>query len=83
MLGQIVEWGRVANSRHDVLALGPGQIAAVGLLLAGRGIAGEADPGPRGIAQVSEDHHLDVGGGADVVGDLVQLPVGLGPGVAP
>ena len=82
-VGEVVERGGVANSRHDVLALGPSQVAAVRLVLAGGGVTGEADPGSRGLAQVSEDHHLDVGGGPDVVGDLVQLPVVLGPVVAP
>ena len=41
------------------------------------------DAGGRGLAAVAEDHRLDVDGGAPVVGDAVQLAVGLRALVVP
>ena len=46
--------------------------------LAGVRVAGERDAGPGVVAHVAEDHRHDVDGGAEVVGDLVELAVVAG-----
>ena len=74
---------RRADAGHHVLALGVRQILAVELLGAGRRIAGEAHARCRSVAHVAEDHGLDVHGGAEVAGDVVQPAVGDGAGVVP
>jgi UDP-N-acetylmuramate-alanine ligase len=47
-------------------------------VLAGGGIAGEADAGAGGLAQVAEDHGLHVDGCAQPVVDVVDAAIGLG-----
>ena len=73
----------VADTGHDVLALGVDQEVAVELLGAVGGVAGEGDAGRGGLALVTKDHDLDVDGGAEVVGDLVLLAVDDGALVHP
>ena len=64
-----------ADAGDDVLALGVLQELAVQHVLAGRGVAREADAGARALAAVAEHHLADVGGRAEVVGDLVRAAV--------
>ena len=76
---------RRARAGDDVLALGVGQEVAARLGRAGHLVAAEGDAGARRVALVAEDHLLDVDRRAPVVGDAVDLAVGLravaGPGV--
>ena len=60
-----------ADAGDDVLALRVLQELAVQHALAGRRVAREADAGARALAAVAEHHLADVGGGAEVVGDVV------------
>ena len=83
LLGQGVEVLGVADAGHHVLALGVDEEVAVGLVLAGGGVAGEADAGAAVVVAVAEHHRLDVDGGAQVVGDALPHPVGDGPGAVP
>ena len=72
-----------ADAGDDVLALGVDEEFAVENVLAGAGVAGEADAGGAVLAHVAEDHGLDVDGGAPGGGDVVQAAVGVGAGVHP
>ena len=72
-----------ADAGDDVFALGVDQELAVENVLAGAGVAGEADAGGAVLAHVAEDHGLDVDGGAPGGGDVVQAAVGVGAGVHP
>jgi hypothetical protein len=72
-----------ADAGDDVLALGVDEVFAGDLVLAGGGVAGEGDAGAGGIAHVSEDHGLDVDGGAEVVGNALDLAVAVGALVVP
>ena len=74
-LGQVGDRLGVADAGHDVLALGVDQEVAVALVGAVGGVAREGDAGGGGVALVAEGHHLDVDGGAQIVGDLVLLAV--------
>ena len=53
------------------------------LLLAGGGVAGERNAGAGVIAQVAEDHQLNVDRGAPGVGDVVHAAIDIGAGVVP
>ena len=66
------------DTGDDVLALGVGEEVPVRAVLAGRGVAGERDAGAGVVALVAEDHRLDVDGGAEVVGDALELAVVAG-----
>src|SRR5207248_9038975 len=59
-----VEVFGVADTGHDVLALGVDQEVAVGLVLPRGGVAGETDAGAAVVVPVAEDHRLHVDGGA-------------------
>ena len=61
----------------DVLALGVDEEVAAGLRRAGDLVAAEGDARPAAVALVAEHHLLHVDGGAPVVGDPVDAPVGL------
>ncbi len=74
---------RVADTGHHIFALGVDQVVAVLALLAGGGVAGEAHPGSRLVIPVAEHHGLDVDRGAELVGDPLPHPVGVGPGAVP
>ena len=74
---------RVADAGHHVLALGVHEELAVEDVLAGGGVTGEGHTGAGGLALVAEDHALHVDGRAQVVGDVVELPVDLGAVVVP
>src|SRR5204863_24941 len=74
---------RRPDAGDDVLSLGVHQVLAVDALLAGRGVAREADPRGGAVALVPEDHLHDVDGGAEVVRDPVRAPVDLRARVAP
>ena len=67
-----------ADAGYDVLALGVDEAVAVEDVLAGVGIAGEADAGAGGVALVAEDHLNDVDGRALEIGDLLDATVGDG-----
>ena len=71
------------DSRHHILALGVHQVFTVEGLLAGGRVAGEGHAGAAVLAHVAEHHGLNVDGGAEVVRDLVDLPVEDRPGVVP
>ena len=75
LLFEIRDRLRRADAGHHVFALRVDQILAVEHLLAGGGIAREADAGAGGIAHVAEHHGLHVRGGADVVRNLFHLAV--------
>ncbi len=72
-----------ADPGHHVLALGVDQIFPVEHVLAGRGVAGEADAGRAILAHVAKDHGLHIDRGAPIGGDVVQLAVGDGTRVHP
>ena len=69
---------RRADSRDDILSLGIQQELAVQPRLARGRVAGEADAGRRTLILVAEDHAADVDRSAEVVRDLVGVPVDLG-----
>ena len=73
--GHVGQRHGVADAGHHVLALGVLEVVAVHALVAGGGVAGEADARARGHAAVAEDHGLDVDGGAEVLGDLLLAAV--------
>ena len=77
VLAQLGERLRRAGPGDDVLSLRVDEVLAVDALLAGRGVAGEADAGRRVVAFVPEDHLDDVDRRAEVVGDRVHAPVDL------
>src|ERR1019366_5787125 len=58
--------------RHHILTLGVQQILAVERVLAGGGIAGEANAGGAVVAHVAEHHGLDIDRGAPLGWDVVQ-----------
>ena len=74
-LGQVGDRLGVADASDDVLALGVDQEVTVALVGAVGGVAREGDAGGGGVALVAEGHHLNVDGGAELVGDLVLLAV--------
>ena len=67
--------GRGPDAGHDVLALGVGEVLAVERLLAGVRVAGERDAGAGVVTHVAEDHGHDVDRRAQVVGDVLVVPV--------
>ena len=74
---------RRADAGDHVLALRVRQPLAVEALLARRRVAREGDAGGAGVAQVAEDHRLDVARGAPRVGDVVHAAVDDGAVVVP
>ncbi len=62
---------------NDVLALRVDQKLAVDARLARRGVAAEADPGRRARVAIPEHHLHHVHAGAEVVGDVVLVPIDL------
>ena len=82
-LRQIVEVLGVADAGDDVFALGVDEEVAVGPVLAGGGVAGEADAGARVVVAVAEHHRLHVDGRAQVVADPLAHPIGDRPGAVP
>ena len=76
--GHLRDLGRGPDARDHVLALGVGQVLAVEDLLAGVGVAGERDAGPRVVAHVPEHHRHDVDRGPEVVGDVLAVAVVVG-----
>ncbi len=64
-----------ADAGDDVLALRVLEELAVQRVLAGRGVAAEADAGAGALAAVAEHHLADVGGRPEVVGDVVRAAV--------
>ena len=82
-LSQLVNGLRSTDAGHDVFALSVHQELAEQLLLTGRGAAGKGNAGAGGIAQIAEDHHLDVDGSAPRGGDVVHSSVVDCTGVVP
>src|SRR5581483_5387361 len=74
---------RRADPCDDVLALRVDEELAVEALLAGGRVASEADAGGTVVPLVAEHHLHDVDGGADVVRDVVRVPVDLRARVLP
>ena len=70
---------RRPDAGDDVLALGVRQVLAEERLLAGVRVAGERHARPGVVAHVAEDHRHDVDRRAEVVGDLLVVPVVDGP----
>jgi hypothetical protein len=83
VLAQVVEVLGVADARHHVLALRVDQEVAVGHVLAGGGVAGEAHAGAGVLVAVAEHHRLHVDRGAEVVADALAHAVGDGAGAVP
>jgi len=79
VLSHLGDLRRSPDARHDVLALGVGQVLAVQHALAGVGVAGEGDARARVVTHVAEDHRHDVDGRAEIVGDLLAVTVVLCP----
>ena len=71
----VVEIFGVADARHHVFALRVDEEVAVGLVLAGRGVASEADAGAGVVVTVAEHHRLDVDRRAQIVFDLLAHAV--------
>ena len=65
-----------ANAGHHVFALRIQQELAPENLFARGRIAREADARAGSLAQIAEHHGLDIGGRADVVGNLFHAPIG-------
>ncbi len=63
------------DAGHDVLALGVREVLTEEGLLARVRVARERDARPGVVAHVAEDHRDDVDRGAQVVGDLLVVPV--------
>jgi hypothetical protein len=72
-----------ADSCHDVLALGAFQVVSLEDRLSRRPVPGHAHAGGRALAEVAEDHGLDVDGGSQVVGNARGVPVVDGPLAVP
>ena len=71
----LADLGGRPDARHDVLALGVGEVLAVQDLLARVRVAGEGDAGPRVVAHVAEDHGHDVDRRPQVMGDVLVVAV--------
>ena len=74
---------RCPDAGDHIFPLGVDQELAVELLGAGCRIAGEPDPGGRMHAGICEDHLLHAHRGADLVRDVIDPAILLGPGVVP
>ncbi len=74
-LVEVGERQRVADARHDVLALRVLQVVAVVAGHAGGGVTREADAGAGVVAEVAEHHGHDVDRGAEVVRDALAAAV--------
>ena len=74
---------RRADAGDHIFALRVHQVLAEEDLLAGGGIAREADAGAGGFAQVAEDHGLHVDRCAQPVIDAIDAAIGLGALVHP
>ena len=82
-LAHPVDGLRRTDPGHDVLSLGVQEELAVEPLLAGCGVAREADASPGALATIPEDHLYDVDRGTEVVRDAVRAAVDLCPGRVP
>ena len=82
-VAQPLDGTRVADAGHDVLALGVHEVVAVGLSLAGGGVAREGHARGGGGALVAKGHGLHVHGRAQVVGDVVLAAVEARPLAVP
>ena len=72
-----------ADAGDDVFPLRVEQVLPVHLFLARRRIAGKRHPGAGGWPQVAKHHGLHVHRRAQIMRNLVKVPVGDGPGVVP
>src|SRR2546421_389678 len=70
-------WPGSMRATASSFEISPSSVIDIEALLAGRGVAGEADAGAGGRPLVAEHHLHDVHGRAEVVGDLVGAPVHL------
>ena len=80
---QFEDRNRSADAGDHVFALRVHQELAVEFFRAGGGIAGKADAGAAGVAEIAEDHGLHVDRGAEHVVDIVDAAVVLGAIVLP
>ena len=78
LVGEVADLGGRPDAGHHVLALGVDQVLAVERLLAGVRVAREGDAGAGVVPHVAEHHRDDVDGRAEVVGDLLAVPVVVG-----
>src|ERR1041385_7201242 len=72
-----------ANARDHILSLRLHQELAVKLLRPNGGIAGKTDAGATGVAEVAEDHGLDIDRGAEHVVNIVNAAIMLGAIILP
>ena len=82
-LGEVVECHCVADSGNDVFALGTRQVVPICHTSARRRVTGEGHTSSRVLVEIAEHHHLDIGGGAERIGDAVDPSVFDGSFVAP
>ncbi len=52
-------------------------------LFTGRRVAGKGDAGGRGLAAIAEYHGLHRDGGAPILGNIVELAIGIGAVLCP
>ena len=80
---ELADGKRRADAGDDIFALRVHQVLAEEDVLAGGGIAREADAGAGVFAEVAEDHGLHVDRCAQPVVDVVDAAIGLGAVVLP
>ena len=68
-----------ADAGHYVFTLGIHQYFAIKFFGSHSGVAGKSDPGAAGFAQVAKDHALNVDGRAQIVGNIIDAAIDLGP----
>ena len=83
VLRERIEVFGVADAGDDVLALRVDEEVAVRLVLAGGGVAREADTGAAVVVAIAEHHRLHVDRSAEVVADALTDPIRDGAGAVP
>ena len=72
-----------ADTRHHIFALGVDKIFTVHSLFTGGRVASKGNPGTRGIAHITEHHHLHINSRTPFAGDFIHSSVNDGTGVIP